>query len=105
MSGDGQEVDAEVVHAHRNLANGLGAIGVHQRAVSMGNLGDLGDGLDGTDLVVGVHDSDQQGIRADGVLHQPGVDHSVLVHGHKGHPKPLGFQPAADLGYRGVFDG
>ena len=56
MSGDGQQVDAEVIDAHRNLADRLRAVAVHERTVAVGYFGNLGDWLNRAHLIVGMHD-------------------------------------------------
>ena len=77
------------VHIDGNLRIRLYRIGVEQYTVLLRDLSDLGDGLDGTDLVVGKHDADQAGVRLQGVrqlLRGDGcfqlvqADQSVSVH-------------------------
>ena len=60
----------------------------------------LGDGLDGADLVVGEHDADQRGVRPEGGLQLGGADKAVLVHVQESDLEALGLQ-----GAQGVQDG
>ena len=95
VSGDGQQVHSQFIHQHRNLADGLSAIGVQQRAVPVGYLGDCLDWLYSANLVVGVHDADERGLRGDSLFHLPGVNHPVFVHWQIGNPVALGLQKLA----------
>ena len=105
VPGDGQQVDAQVIHVHRDLADGLGRVGVHQRAVAMGDLGQLSDGLDGAHLVVGVHDGHQQGVGGDGLFQVSRVHPTVRIHRQHGDAEALCLQPGADLGDGRMLDG
>jgi hypothetical protein len=58
MAGDGEGVGAAGGEVDGNLACCLDGVGVEEDAAGMGDLGELGDGLDGADLVVGPHDAD-----------------------------------------------
>jgi hypothetical protein len=52
---DRQQVHAESLDVDRDLAGRLHGVGMEHRAALSGNRGQLGDGLHGPDLVVGVH--------------------------------------------------
>ena len=65
MAGNRQKIDAELIYVGRNLADGLGGIGVKQDAVLMGDSGAILDRLDRADLVVGMHDADEDRARRD----------------------------------------
>ena len=73
----GQHIHTQLLHVHRDSTHGLHGIGVHPHAVLMGDLGDLLDGLDGADLIVGHHDADEGSIGADGSFHVLGTDVAV----------------------------
>jgi len=70
----GQHIHAQILHIHRDGTHGLHGVGVHPHAMLVGNGGDLLDGLDGADLVVGHHDADEGRVGADGSLHVLGAD-------------------------------
>lgn len=60
---DGEKIDPElIIDLRRDLADGLGGVGVQEHAALAGDLRDLGDRLDRADLVVRVHDADQTGV-------------------------------------------
>ena len=80
VSCDGQKVHAKVVYIDRNLADRLSAVGVHNRAVPMGDVGNLPNRLDCADLVVGVHDRNHDGPISDCVLHLLRINESVAVY-------------------------
>ena len=48
------------------MTDRLNRVGVKEYAVLPANLADLGDRLNGADLVVGGHDRDEAGVLADG---------------------------------------
>ena len=70
----GQHIHAQLLHIHGDGTHSLHRIGVHPDTVLVSDLGDLLDGLDGADLVVGHHDADQCGVGTDGSLHVLGAD-------------------------------
>ena len=59
---DGEQIDAERAHVHRNLARALHGVGVEQRPARVGDRGELGDRLNRADFVVRVHDRDERGV-------------------------------------------
>jgi hypothetical protein len=59
---DREHVDAEGLHVHRNLPRRLHGVGVDKGASRTGDLGDLGNRLHGSDLVVRVHERYEGGI-------------------------------------------
>src|SRR5262249_29069758 len=63
VAGNRQKIDAELIHLDRNLADGLGGVGVKQHGAFMGDAGAILNRLDGSDLVVGVHDADEDRAR------------------------------------------
>ena len=70
----GQHIHAQLLHIHGDGTHSLHRVGVHPDTVLVSDLGDLLDGLDGADLVVGHHDADQCGVGTDGSLHVLGAD-------------------------------
>ena len=68
------------LHVDGQVARSLDGVGVEQGTFWARQMrADLPDGLDGADLVVGVHDGDQAGVRPDGRLHLLGGDAAVCV--------------------------
>ena len=70
----GQHIHAQLLHIHGDGTHSLHRVGVHPHAMLVGDFGDLLDGLDGADLVVGHHNADQCGVGTDGSLHVLGAD-------------------------------
>src|SRR6266404_1397260 len=66
MTADGHDVDIVFRHVDRDLADGLGAVGMNQHAALFRDLADLTDVLHHADFVVGVHDAYQNGFVGDG---------------------------------------
>ena len=60
VPGDGQRGDAAGGEVDRHLADRLDRVGVERHPVLGGDRGQLGDRLDGADLVVGPHRGDQR---------------------------------------------
>ena len=56
MADHGKQVDARLAHVDRDLADGLGGVGVEERSVLAGDVGQLVDGLQHAGLVIGGHD-------------------------------------------------
>ena len=75
-----EHVNMHLIYIDRNLRIRLYRIGVEQYTVLLRDLTDLGNGLDGTDLIVGKHHADQNGIGADGCFQLVQADQSVSVH-------------------------
>src|SRR6516164_10981057 len=63
VAGDGQEIDAELVHASGDFAHGLRRVRVERNPVLASNACASLNRLEGPDLVVCVHQADQQRIR------------------------------------------
>ena len=57
-----QEIDVELIRRKREMAEGLDGVGMETDAPLAGEPADLGDRLDRPDLVVGVHDGDENGL-------------------------------------------
>ena len=89
MAGQGEQIHIPGLHIHRDVANRLDRVGVEQDFVSLGNGADLGNGLDGANLIVGSHDRNQNGIGADGRFHRGRVHHAVPIHRQISHVVPV----------------
>ena len=65
VAGERERVDVEFAHIDGDVAHGLHRVGVEGRTVRVGNGGELANGLDGADLVVGEHDRNEccRGVR------------------------------------------
>ena len=63
-----EQIHAEIFHADWDLTRRLCRIGEHQRTVLVNYSCDLGDSLDRSDFVVGVHNSHQNSLRCKSLL-------------------------------------
>src|SRR5262249_13081761 len=75
-----QQVHAQVIDVHGQLAKRLRRIGVHEDAVFPGNGGDLAHRLDRADLVVGVHDADERGAAINRLADGVEINKAVAIH-------------------------
>ena len=75
-----------------------------QDAVLVGDAGAILDRLDGADLVVGVHDADEDRARRDRPAQIVGVDPARAVNGQIGHPRAQAFEKPARLDDRRMLD-
>ncbi len=84
MGRDGQEVDPELAGVDVDLAEGLDGVGVDGDVALVGDPDDLGDRLNGADLVVGVHDRDEPRLRGQGRAEMVEADRAEGVDGQIG---------------------
>src|SRR5690606_32381257 len=75
---EGHQVDLELLQVDLDLAGRLGGIDVEQHTAGAGQLTDGGDVVDGADLVVDVHDRDQDGVVAQRRLEHGRGDDAVV---------------------------
>jgi hypothetical protein len=103
VGGHGEQINLERFHVDRDLAHALDGVHVQQDLAGTAQLADGGDVLHHADLVVDVHDADQ-----DGVITQGAFD---LLQGEQaiGHRLEVGYliaftlQLAAGIQYRLVL--
>ena len=84
MAGHGEHVDIHGADVNRHMAGGLDRVGVEEDLPLAAEGADLGDGLDGADLVVGEHDGDEAGVVAQGVRDILDPDDAVGVRVEQG---------------------
>ena len=100
VSGQGQQVNVLLGHVHGQVTHRLDGVGVEEHPVAAAHLPNFGDGLHRANLVVGVHDGHQTGLRGHGLLHLLGGHHAVFVDVQEGDGKALLLQ-----GLQGVEHG
>jgi hypothetical protein len=105
VPGDGEQIYAERRDVERQLAGRLHGVRVEQRTAGVGDGGELGDRLDGADLVVGVHHRHQRGAIGDQGVQGIRRDDAGSI-----DAEPADIPTAAGEGPRGlqdrfVFDG
>src|SRR5450759_4486830 len=105
VRGQAQHVDAERADVDGHGAHGLHGVGVEQRALVMSDARQLGDGLDGADHVVGVHDRRQPRVVAKGLLVGVHVDDAVAVDGDEVDGPPETVEGARRFHDRRMLDG
>ena len=89
---------------HRNLAQRLHGVGVKQDSAFPADLAQLPDGFYGSDFIVGRHDADQDGIRADGSPKGAGTDDARFIGGQIGDGIPAAFQILTGVKHCVMFD-
>ena len=79
VAGHGEHVDVHGFDIDGHVAGGLDRVGMEEDLPLTTEGADLGDGLDGADLVVGKHDGDEAGVVPQGVRHVLDKDDAVGV--------------------------
>ena len=92
MGGEGEHIDLLRDYVNVQVTCRLHGIGVKQDALTAAHGADLGNGLHGTDLVIGEHDGDKAGVGANRRFHLLGRNHTVFVHIQQRDCKTLLFQ-------------
>ena len=98
-----KQVEIHRVHVYRHLAGALRRIRVKQHAALARDLADGGEILDHADLVVHVHDRNQNGIGADGGLELVQIEQAVRLRIEIGDFKTLALQLPAGIEHRLVL--
>src|SRR5262249_35116900 len=65
MTSNGQKINAKFIDACGDFANGLCRVRMHQHTMRTSDTADLGNGLERTHLVIGMHNTNQEGLRRD----------------------------------------
>ena len=92
MCRGGKHVDVLCLNVDRQVSDSLHRVGVEENAVLPANLADLGDWLNGADLVVGGHDRDEAGVLTNSGFQLFQADNAVFVNGQKRDLKAVFFQ-------------
>src|SRR5581483_4285611 len=80
VRGEGKQIHAEFVNVHGELSNGLHGVGVKVDIVLRRDAADFLERLDGAEFVVGVHDGNEAGVRANGFANRFGIDEAIAIH-------------------------
>ncbi len=78
VASDGQKIDVVLLHVHGNFADSLDAVYREENAVFLGDFADFRDRIDHANLVVGVHDSDENRFRRDGFAYIFRIDAAIF---------------------------
>ena len=103
MSRHRQQIDLHRLDIHRDLAHALGTIDMEEDLAGAAQLTDGGDILDNADLVVDVHQADQNGVIAQRRLQLLQADQTVGLRIQVGDLEALALQMAARVQHRLVF--
>src|SRR5260370_39959811 len=79
MSGNREQIDLELVDVDRDFSRGLHGVSVEVDVGFLGEVADLFERLDGAELVVGVHDGDENGFGPDGATQLLHIYLSVAI--------------------------
>src|SRR5579875_2962623 len=104
VAGDREQIDAELLDFGRYLADGLRRVRMQRNPVRAGDFGDFSDRLDRADLVVRVHDADQERVLGDRLADVIGVDKAAPVDGNVGHGRTKSLKKPAWRYDRGMLD-
>ena len=102
MGGGRQHVFPDI---YRDMPDGLDSIGVKQYISLPADRSDLPDRLNGTDLIIGIHDGYQTGILPDRFLHLGRKNDSIFMNIKQGDIKALFFQLIQSVQNRMMFKG
>src|SRR3989338_43105 len=75
-----KQIDAHLLHAHGYLADPLSRVAVVDDALLLGQLSDLAVRLDGSNLVIGRHNRDENGLVGNGLTELIQTNGTVTVH-------------------------
>ena len=90
--GKGQGVDVQLVNVDGQAPHGSHGIGVNDRTVPVGDLGDFAHRLDRAGLIVGAHDGNEYGIVPHGPRDLVGLHYAVPAGRDLRECKPLALQ-------------
>jgi hypothetical protein len=104
MTSNRQKIDAKLIDERGNFADGLRRVRMHQHAMRTRDTADLGNGLERTYLVIGMHNTNQESLGRDGFADIFRVDHSRPIHREIRHQQTLLFQETAGVDRGRVLD-
>lgn len=97
MSGEGEHIDTQGIQIHRDLARALHRVRMQIDLPLPGQPANMLQGLDSSDLVVGMHYRNEYGVRTDGPLQVGGLLQPLRIDRQVGYGKALLLQAAAGL--------
>src|SRR5437870_5342197 len=104
MTSDGQKIDAKLIDERGDFADGLRRVRMRQHAMRTSDTADLGNGLERTYLIVGVHNTNQDGLGRDGFTDIIRVNHPCPIYWEIRHLQTLLFQETAGVDRGRVLD-
>ncbi len=109
VPGEAHHIDAQAAHVKVEETGGLHGVGMHHDAAVeflrplLHGGGDFGNGVDGANLIVGVHYGNNGGLAGDGVIDSLRVNLAVVINGQAGYVPTAVFQYLASVQYGVVF--
>src|SRR5476651_2236413 len=97
VAGDAHQVDVHRLDIDRDLADGLGGIGMEESLLLAADLADLGQRLDDANLVVHRHDRHHHRLVGDGSAQLLEIDQAVLLHRQIGDREAFLLEMAAGI--------
>src|SRR2546423_670700 len=110
VRGHREQVAAEFLNVNLSSAEGLNRVGVQPEVLVSGGAplaherADFGDGLDGSNLVVGEHDCDEHRFGAEGRANVLDAHDAFVVDGQARYLPVSPFESLADAAHRRVLD-
>ena len=105
VAGEREQIELKRFHVDGNFSGGLHGVGVEIDVGFRGDAANLRERLDGAEFVVGVHDGDEHGFRANGLAQVVEINEAVAIHGEIGDGDTLFFESLAGIEDGFVFDG
>src|SRR5262249_55023242 len=105
VCGERKEIDAKHIYIDRDFAGGLYCVCVEANISFSGDSPDFSERLNRAELVVGVHDADQNGLRANCGANGGRIHKTTAVHRKIGNGDALLFESLTGVENRFVFDG
>src|SRR5713226_10659250 len=105
VTGNRKQINSQYIHVDRNFARGLHGVGVEVDVGFGSDAADFFERLDGTELIVGVHDGDENCFRPDGAAQLLEVDQSLAIVRQIGDANAFFFESLASVEDGFVFDG
>src|SRR2546427_1667008 len=105
VSGNGEEIDAQRIYVNWDFACGLHGVGVEVNVRILGDAADLFERLDCAELVVGVHDGDENRFGPDGAAKVSEINLAIGIRCKVSEANAALFERLASVQHRFMFDG
>ena len=104
VAGERKQIDTQCVDVDGDFSGRLDSVGVEINFVFLGDAADFFERLNCAQLVVGLHDGDENGFGANSLADGPGIDLAFLIDWQVSDVCPLLFQGLAGVKDGFVFD-
>ena len=104
MASNCKQIEAELVDFSRNLSDRLCRVRVKANPALPCDQADVLDRLDGADLIVGVHNANQDRLRSNGAAHVLRIDSARAIDGKVGDRSAEPFEKPAGSKNSGMLD-